>query len=283
MRVLIEGHWVHLAQPLTPPTCQFVGRETELTLCKAAWGVGDTGNGHAEDGLRSLHFRLQGPPGVGKNEIVYELARQLDRPLYMMQGHDELTPEDLALLLVPDPETSQMDSMPLVLRASPLATALYVGGLFFFDEINRVPEKALAPLSSVLDGRRTIFSAMTGLHIKSRDEQARQQFRFCCALNPELSDSGLVLPDYIEQRTLPVIEVDYPELEHLRDIIQQNLACSQAFLQAFERWYDDQPNKSISARQALTLLNFAMRYHSTYGGAEFSLLTKLKHHILWRH
>ena len=48
--------------------------------------------------MHRLHFRLQGPPGVGKkNELVYELVRRLqsrhDVPFDTIQGHEELAPE----------------------------------------------------------------------------------------------------------------------------------------------------------------------------------------------
>ena len=57
-------------------TGELVGRREEFAQCMAAWGI------HPEtlaplDGARPLHFRLEGPPGVGKNEVVIEIARKL--------------------------------------------------------------------------------------------------------------------------------------------------------------------------------------------------------------
>jgi len=193
--VLIDGHEIHLADPVKVAESVFVGRRKELDLCRAAWCVATSerkGYQLKTDGVIPLHFRLQGMPGVGKNELVYELARQLRMPLYVIQGHAELTPEDLALLLVPDADASRSQSVPLVLRASPLATALYKGGLCFFDEINRVSERALSPLASVLDRRQSIYSAMTGISIGPSDDISRSTFRFCCALNPALRPAGLM-------------------------------------------------------------------------------------------
>ena len=160
--------------------------------------------------------------------------------------------------------------MPLVLRASPLATALYEGGLFFFDEINRVPERALSPLSSVLDGRQYIYSAMTGIRIGPKDEAARKRFRFCCALNPALKEAGHVLPEYIAQRTLPVVSVNYHDVDELREILRENLQCSTTDLDAFEKWYRDykkQTQQEISARTAFALMAFVMESRSTFGEA----------------
>lgn len=269
----IGGHTIHLADPVTPPKCNFVGRKEELALCRVAWGVDEESNRLTEESI-PLHFRLHGPPGVGKNEVVYEIARQLGMPLHIIQGHEELTPEDLVLLLVPDSEASSRDPMGLVLRASPLATAIYEGGLFFFDEINRVPERALSPLSSALDGRQSIYSAMTGISIEPKNDEARSRFRFCCALNPGLSASGHVLPEYIEQRTLPVVQLDYLGFDDLREILKQTLECPRAFLKAFQGWYHKRAKQDMSIRQLLAMIIFVMDYQRRTDSSALDALTR---------
>jgi MoxR-like ATPase len=242
-------------------------------MCHIAWGIDPDGTRLTESEVPPLNFRLEGAPGLGKNEIVYELARRLRMPLYIVQGHEELAPEDLALLLTPDAGGAEYgDAMPLRLRASPLATALHEGGLFFFDEINRVPERALSPLASVLDGRQYIYSAMAGMNIQPKDEKAKANFRFCCALNPSLSNAGHVLPEYIEQRTLPVIEVNQPPFDDIRRIIQTNLRPSAEFLNTFEAWYHEEERFDVSIRQAVALMNYAMSYERSVGGPEAEIL-----------
>lgn len=279
---IIGGNEVLLAEPIPLPERAFVGRETELLMCRVAWGVRPDGGDFLNDGLPPLNFRLEGAPGLGKNEIVYEMARQLGRPLYIVQGHEELTPEDLALLLTPAPFAEQ-GMVPLRLRASPLATALHVGGLFFFDEINRVPERALSPLSSVLDGRQYVYSAMTGLNVGPRDDEARAGFRFCCALNPTLSNAGYVLPEYIEQRTLPIIEVGPPPFEDLKVIIQSTLNPSPEFMEAFMDWYQQGERSEISVRQAVALMNYAMNYGQHVDGPRNKIFERIAAAVLgWR-
>lgn len=278
----IEGSRVTLAEPDDVPRRTFVGREDELRMCRVAWGVSQDGTEFLPSDVPPLPFRLEGAPGLGKNEIVYEIARALGKPLYILQGHEEFTPEDLALLLAPDPENAYVDAMPMTLRASKLATALHVGGLFFFDEINRVPERALSPLASVLDGRQSIYSAMTGITIKPPDEEARQGFRFCCALNPGLSSAGYVLPDYIEQRTLPVIEIKHPPFEELQQIIQSNLNPSPDFLDAFTEWYHKEERAEVSVRQALALVTYARSYAKQVGGHKVGILDKVASYVIPR-
>jgi len=287
--ILVGGRKIHAAQPTTIPNQNFIGREDELVLCMAAWGIDDNYN-LIENNAPPLHFRLEGLPGMGKNEIVYELARRLGMELYIVQGHEEFTPEDLALLIVPDTAVYEDDDyydeeyitrqQQFILRASPLATALYKGALCFFDEINRVPERALSPLSSVLDGRFELHSAMTSIKIEPKDEEARRSFRFCCALNPKNTEGGKVLPDYIEQRTLPVIDIDPPPLEDVLEILDATLKPEPEFLESFSQWYEEQENQNISVRQALALMNYAMTLKSSSDESELSVLEKVKKLIM---
>lgn len=252
-----------LAPPFNPPDRKFHGRHSELSHCLAAWGLGsDT---HQDlDKLLPLNFRLEGLPGVGKNEIVYELARRLKRPLYVIQGHEDLTPEDLALVLVPSTDSSV--GMPRFgLNASPLVTAIRKGGLFFFDEINRVPERTLAPLASVLDDRRSIYSALIAREIVAPDDPTKKAFRFCCALNPEISQAGSGnLPDYIDERTLPVITVKHLPLSDLSQLLEENLTPPPAFLRAFEVWYERESERKLSTRQAITLVQYSMNLSAQF-------------------
>src|SRR5690349_18289375 len=68
---LENGQDLHLAVPEQVEPCDFHGRDHELWLCRAAFGIRPDGRDFA-DGVQPLNFRLEGPPGVGKNEIVYE-------------------------------------------------------------------------------------------------------------------------------------------------------------------------------------------------------------------
>jgi hypothetical protein len=276
----IRGLEIHLAEPMRlPPVAgldegSFVGRQRELGFCKAAWDVEDLPDAGAgrrsrlasQPGSEPLNFRLEGEPGTGKNELVYQLARDLQRDLYVVQGHEELTPEDLALLIVPDSDRRNGDpaggNLPLVVRASPLATALLTGGLFFFDEINRVPERALSPLAPVLDGRKKIYSALTGIWIEPMDEEAGSSFRFACALNPQY---GQDLPEYIAQRTLPRIEVRPAGLDDLVAIVRANVEVSEPMVRRFREWYAEEArlrqeqSVPLSTRQAIQLLRYAKK------------------------
>lgn len=222
----IGNHELYLAQPTElPKNIKFTGRENELQMCRIAWGLDKTYQFQDEQPPNTPAFRLYGPPGMGKNEIVYELVRQIrannptlkNLPFYSMVGHDEMSPEDMVLAVVPA-ESQENKGVRMVLRASPLATAILEGGIFFFDELNRLPERALAPLAPALDNRGMLFSSTSGIWLKPSENA--KPFLFCCALNPNI---GKDLPGYIDQRTIPKIEVTYPDHESLIELIKNQI------------------------------------------------------------
>ena len=153
---------------------------------------------------------LVGEPGVGKNRVVYELARCTQKPLFVMQGHEDITAEDLVCAVrFSDDPGRKMDYI-----LSPLATAMQCGGICFIDEIGKLRPRALAPLASVLDERRYLDSTLLGERI-----HAHPGFRFVAATNTVDID-GDALPDFMHSRLRPLIEVGYPSRGELDQIIK---------------------------------------------------------------
>jgi MoxR-like ATPase len=185
--------------PLMMPA--FVGREHEMEMIMAAWIAGK----HS----LPLSPVLVGDPGVGKNRIVYELARFTGRDLYLFQGHEDITAEDLACTVRFSDDKANL--MEYVL--SPLVCAMLNGGIFFLDEIGKIRPRALALLVSVLDERRYIDSSLLGERVV-----AAPGFRFIAATNT--GEVGL-LPEFIRSRMRPVIKVGYPPRQEIEEIIQK--------------------------------------------------------------
>jgi len=201
-RIEIDGKPVWLPRPAVVPESRFLGRERELEKSLAAWA--------AFDSFAPLNFRLYGPPGVGKNAIVYELARILKKDLYIINGHDELGPEDIACTGT----ITSKNSVEYV--ASPLFAGMYKGGIVFFDEIGKAPSSALDPLASVLDDRRELTSVLAGIHLK-----AHPDFLFCAALN-EIEEKGTGLEGFLDERTRPAIYVGYPGINEMEKILKRH-------------------------------------------------------------
>jgi MoxR-like ATPase len=188
-------------KPIQSMLPSFVGRENEMELIMASWIAGAS----------SLPFSpvLVGDPGVGKNRIVYELARFTGRDLYIFQGHEDVTADDMACTVRFSDDKANM--MEYVL--SPLVCAMLNGGIFFLDEIGKIHSHALALLVSVLDERRYIDSTLLGERV-----YAQPGFRFIAATNT--GEVGL-LPEFIKSRMRPVIKIGYPPKKEIEEIIRR--------------------------------------------------------------
>jgi MoxR-like ATPase len=227
----IGGAGILLPRPTIPPENTHVGNELLVRRTLAAWETG-------------LHFSLIGPPGVGKNELVYELARIAKSPFHIIQGHEELSPEDLAA----GARIGSGNRVEYI--GSPLLAAMLDGGICFFDEIGKVPARALSLLASVLDDRRTLTSAITGITLTAHPE-----FRFCAALNDADSCS---LPAYINERLLPRFKIGHRTPEETAAIVKARLGLAAEDLFLLESFRDEAARRETpSPRLALTIVKYA--------------------------
>jgi Holliday junction resolvasome RuvABC ATP-dependent DNA helicase subunit len=204
---LASGKAVRLSDPYRPDKSlmpSFRGREDQLRMIIASW-IGSASH-------PPLCPLMVGEPGVGKNRIAYELAAIKGLPLYILQGHEDITAEDLACTVRFADNTVDNGSpnrMEYVL--SPLVTAMHKGGICFIDEIGKIRPRALALLVSVLDERRYIDSTLLGERI-----EAAPAFRFVAATN---TGEEYELPEFLRSRLKPVVQVGYPSEEMISDII----------------------------------------------------------------
>lgn len=198
---LQSGKTVGLSEAFVARSSALVGREMETRKIIACW----IGNGRLP-----LSPMLVGEPGLGKNRIVYECSTLCAKDLYIYQGHQDVSAEDLicAVRFSDDPD-KKMDYI-----LSPLATAMLKGAVCFIDEIGKIGSRALAPLASLLDERRYVDSNLLGERI-----HAHPGFRFIAATN--ISDlEGDTLPDFIRSRLRPVIDVGYPSSKEIEGIVR---------------------------------------------------------------
>ena len=210
-----------------------------IDRCEAAWSDID-GDG------QPLNFRLVSPPGVGKNAAVYALAARRKQLLYIILGTEELTAEDLAVsaALLPDGKVEYV--------ASPLLAAMLTGGICFIDEIAKMRPRALAPLSSVLDSRRTLSSALLGDTF-----DAEPDFRFCAAYNPTDVDAFDLAP-WLKRRTLPELKVTPPDWTALNKIIcSRNSAAAKIGGKVLKRIRA--MNRDIDPGTAANIVSYARR------------------------
>jgi MoxR-like ATPase len=245
-KIQLNNKLVWASEPYKPNQAiisSFVGRDKEMELIMASWIAGSH--------TLPLSPVLIGDPGVGKNRIVYELARFTGRDLYLFQGHEDVTAEDLACTVRFSDDSSNL--MEYVL--SPLVCAMLRGGIFFLDEIGKIRPRALALLVSVLDERRYIDSTLLCERVF-----AHPGFRFIAATN-----NGEVgtLPEFIRSRMRPVIKIEYPPRQEIEEIIQQQFKNRMENLNGLvERfWYiwdkKGTPGKPLTPRDAITIFSMA--------------------------
>ena len=153
MKVEIEGVALHLAHPDELPI-RWVGQDELMRQLLAAWLVVN------EQDL-PMNPRLLGKPGVGKTTLAYAAAKRMGRDAFIMQATMDTRPEDLLVTPVIEGEGK------LRYVASPLVSAMILGGVCILDEGNRMSEKSWASLAPLLDNRRYIESVVAGIKIKA--------------------------------------------------------------------------------------------------------------------
>ena len=154
--------------------------------------------------------RLIGKPGVGKTTLAYAAAKRMGRDVFIMQATLDTRPEDL--LVTPVLEGAGQ----LRYVASPLVSAMILGGIAILDEGNRMSEKSWASLAPLLDNRRYVESIVAGVKIK-----AHPNFRLVTTMNDD--SSTFELPEYIHSRLQPQILIDFPEKDEEMQILRENL------------------------------------------------------------
>lgn len=182
---------------------EWIGSERLRDQLVAAWMIVDPRD-------VPMNPRLIGKPGIGKTTLAYSIARQLGQDVYIYQCTMDTRPEDLLVTPV------IAEGNRIAYHASALVSAMIRGGVCILDEANRMSEKSWASLAPLLDQRRYVESIVTGLKIP-----AHTDFRICCTMNDDASTYEV--PEYIQSRLQPQIEISFPNREDERRILHYNV------------------------------------------------------------
>lgn len=145
-----------------------------------------------------LPILIKGPTGCGKTRYVEYMAEQLNRPLYTISCHDDLTAADLIGRHLVGPNGTYWHD-------GPLTRAVREGAICYLDEIIEARKDTTVVLHSLSDHRRTLHIDRTGEILP-----AHEDFVLVVSYNPSYQNIVKGLKPSTRQRFVSM-SFDYPE------------------------------------------------------------------------
>ena len=155
-----------------------------------------------------LPVLLKGPTGCGKTRFVEYMAQQLNRPLFTVACHDDLSATDLVgRHLIGASGTHWQDG--------PLTRAVREGGICYLDEVVEARKDTTVVIHPLTDHRRVLPIDRTGEQI-----QAHEDFMLVVSYNPGYQNLIKGLKPSTRQRFI-ALEFDYPQAKLETQVICQ--------------------------------------------------------------
>jgi len=135
---------------LTEPIPFYLPQGNEVSLFEHAW-------------RNRLPAMIKGPTGCGKTRFIEHMAARLQRPLYTVSCHDDLTAADLVgRHLIGDSGTFWVDG--------PLTRAVREGAICYLDEVVEARKDTTVVIHPLTDDRRILPLERTGETLKAPPE-----------------------------------------------------------------------------------------------------------------
>ncbi|WNC68373.1 CbbQ/NirQ/NorQ/GpvN family protein [Thalassotalea nanhaiensis] len=157
-----------------------------------------------------LPILIKGPTGCGKTRFIEHMAKKLNKPLYTVACHDDLTAADLVgRHLIGADGTYWQDG--------PLTRAVREGGICYLDEVVEARKDTTVVLHPLADNRRILPLERTGELL-----EAHPDFMLVVSYNPGYQNLLKGMKPSTKQRFV-ALRFDYPEKE-----VEQQILISEA-------------------------------------------------------
>ena len=162
-----------------------------------------------------LPLLIKGPTGCGKTRFIEHMAARLNRPLYTVACHDDLTAADLVgRHLIGDGETYWHDG--------PLSKAVREGAICYLDEVVEARKDTTVVLHPLSDDRRFLPIERTGELL-----QAPPEFMLVVSYNPGYQNLLKGMKPSTRQRFV-AMRFNYPDIATEIGIIQKETGIDEA-------------------------------------------------------
>jgi len=164
-----------------------------------------------------LPVLIKGPTGCGKTRFIAHMAEKLNKPLYTVACHDDLTAADLVGRHLIGPNGTYWQD-------GPLTRAVREGGICYLDEVVEARKDTTVVLHPLADDRRILPLERTGELL-----EAAPGFMLVVSYNPGYQNLLKGMKPSTRQRFV-ALRFDYPSAAVEREIlikeagIDENLA-----------------------------------------------------------
>ncbi len=153
-----------------------------------------------------LPLLIKGPTGCGKTRFIAHMAEKLNKPLYTVACHDDLTAADLVGRHLIGPNGTYWQD-------GPLTKAVREGGICYLDEVVEARKDTTVVLHPLADDRRVLPLERTGELI-----EASPDFMLVVSYNPGYQNLLKGMKPSTRQRFV-ALRFDYPEAKVEQDIL----------------------------------------------------------------
>ena len=173
-----------------------------------------------------LPVLLKGPTGCGKTRFIEHMAARLDRPLYTVACHDDLTATDLV-------GRHLLGAGATYWHDGPLTRAVREGAICYLDEIVEARKDTTVVLHPLSDDRRMLPIERTGEIL-----QAPPEFMLVVSYNPGYQHMLKGMKPSTRQRFVSM-RFDYPPAVLEAEILVTETGIATALAQQLVRLAND--------------------------------------------